>query len=89
MTAAASAATGVQIGDVLPGQMSDCNLGAFGLVGGLAPQQPQPAQNVQKETEVEKDSVRAVDSIESLPTSIDHSPRPQATIGKFGLLEKS
>jgi len=81
MTAAASAATGVQIGDMHPGQVSDCNLGAFGLIGGLAPQQPQPSQNVQKETEVEKESVRAVDSIESLPTSIDHSPRPQATIG--------
>jgi cytoplasmic polyadenylation element-binding protein len=79
---AASAAQGVQVGDVLPGQIPKCNLGAFGLVGGLAPQQPLPPQNVQKEFEAEKESVTAVDSVDSVAPSVTQpSPRPQATIG--------
>ena len=81
--AAASASQGVQVGDVLPGQIPNCNLGAFGLVGGLAPHQPLPPQNVQKEFEAEKESVSAVDSVDSVAPSVTQpSPRPQATIGK-------
>ena len=75
---AASAASGVQVGDILSGQVPDCNLGAFGL----APHPHLPPQNIQKEVETEKESVVAADPVESVAASVDYPPRPQATIGR-------